>query len=100
MKFIKQCERIFIVQYTAFVLKHILPTPVCLNAVAEEHYVKSLADKHYVKFSCDGTNSVTAQGNCINNNLKLLSNGMLYVINFALSYEEGMRSLRFQFYTR
>lgn len=69
-----------------------LQTPVCLSAVTEEHYVKSLADKNYVKFSCDGMNSVTAQGNCISNDVKLSSNGMLYVINFALSADEGKYS--------
>lgn len=63
---------------------------MCLSAVIEEHYVKSLADNHYVKFSCDGTSSVTVQGNCIDNDLKLSSNGMLYVTDFALSTEEGI----------
>lgn len=76
--------------YTAFVLKHLLPSTVCLSAITEDHYVKSLADKNYVKFSCEGTSSVTVQGNCISNEFKLSSNGMLYVIDFALSAEEGI----------
>jgi len=75
---------------SAFVLKHILPAPVCLSAVTEDQYVRSLADSNYVKFSCDGKNTVTVQGNCINNDLKLTSNGIIYAINFALSSEEGI----------
>jgi len=43
-----------------------------------------------VKFSCDVKHAVTAQGNCINNDLKLSSNGIVYAINFALSSEEGI----------
>lgn len=70
-------------------MKHLLPTPICPSAIAHEHYVKSLANKHYVKIGCDGINSVTIQGNCIGNNLKLSFNGMIYVINFAISTEEG-----------
>ncbi|XP_050441387.1 periostin [Adelges cooleyi] len=73
-----------------FVSKHMLATPVCLSAITEEHYVKSLADNHYVEFSCDALNSsVTIQGNCISNDLKLTSNGLLYTVNFVLSNEEG-----------
>lgn len=75
--------------FTAFVLKHLLPTLVCPSAITQEHYVKSLADKHYAKFSCDGTNSVMVQGKCIGNNLKFSSNGIIYAIHFAISTEEG-----------
>lgn len=79
----------------AFVLKHILPTPICLSAVTEDQYVRSLADSNnYVKFSCDVKHTVTAQGNCINNDLKLSSNGIIYAINFALSSEEGKSALQ------
>jgi len=59
--------------------------------VVENRYVKSLAaNDRYVKFSCDETNSVTVLGNRIDNDLKLSSNGLLYVIDFALSTDEGM----------
>lgn len=78
----------------AFVLKHILPTPVCLNAVTEEQYVRSLADNNYVKFSCDRTNAVTVQGNCIGNDFKLSSNGIIYAIHFPLSSGEGKSALQ------
>lgn len=82
-------------KYTiAFVLKHLLPTPVCLSAITEEHYIKSLSNEHYVKFNCDKTNAVTAQGNCITNDLQLSSNGMIYATNFALSAEEGEKYLQ------
>ncbi|XP_025198610.1 transforming growth factor-beta-induced protein ig-h3 [Melanaphis sacchari] len=78
----------------AFVLKHILPTPICLSAVTEEQYVRSLADKNYVKFSCDKTNAVTVQGNCVGNDFKLSSNGIIYAINFPLSSGEGKSALQ------
>lgn len=79
--------------FIAFVLKHLLPTPVCPSAITHEHYVRSLGNKHYAKFGCDRINSVTVQGNCIGNNLKLSSNGMMYIINFAISTEEGKNKI-------
>lgn len=84
-------KRVFFFYYlTAFVLKHILPAPVCLSAITEERYIKSLSDKHYVKFGCDGAaNSVSVQGNRIGKHLKLASNGLLYATDFALSTQEG-----------
>lgn len=72
-------------------MKHILPAPVCLSAVTEDHYVKSLVDKHYVKFSCDGTDSVMVQGKCVSNESKLSSGGMIYEMDFVLSTEEGKK---------
>ncbi|VVC37673.1 FAS1 domain [Cinara cedri] len=92
----KQLHRIFCNETLSreFVLKHIIPASICLNAVTEERYVKSLSNKHYLKFGCDGAGSVTVQGNCIGNKLKLSSNGLLYSTNFALSTQEGKSALQ------
>ncbi|XP_050523657.1 periostin isoform X2 [Daktulosphaira vitifoliae] len=78
-----------------FILKHLLPTTICLSAITEGQIIKTLGDDHSIKFNCDALNSATTQGYCIKSDLKLTFNGILYAVNFDLSnYNEGKTVLQ------